>query len=327
MNDEALLFLTVERNRLISILRAANVQADWGDGDTVLVARFLGLDPAKVFFDRSGFERGLLRALTSTAGIAALEDCVRAGAPTQDGSMLHEIHRRLLECGESPIGHLVSDRIEETQRDRQGATPAQAHVAAAKYELELDAADDAKLRARVLAAVVREMGLAAPPEGSKSRDDLADRLLHAVTAHSLARVELFSDRLRSMLQEAYFQSESDAGAYGAEWRREIALNGIRGLADETDAALLERVLINVDHQYLVSSAGTWFGDHEREFLTVMGRDSQVEIMRAAIDDTPYYPLQTAIELAARYQALGMNNPYGELLAELEVLPGESGPTA
>ena len=37
MNDEALLFLTVERNRLISILRAANVQADWGDGDTVLV--------------------------------------------------------------------------------------------------------------------------------------------------------------------------------------------------------------------------------------------------------------------------------------------------
>lgn len=56
-----------------------------------------------------------------------------------------------------------------------------------------DAQDDASLRARVLAAVVREMGLAAPPEGSKSRDELADRLFHAVSAHSLARVELLSE--------------------------------------------------------------------------------------------------------------------------------------
>jgi hypothetical protein len=201
-----------------------------------------------------------------------------------------------------------------------GANPAQA-------ERAQDARDDASLRARVLSAVIREMGLAAPPEGSKSRDELADRLFHAVSAHSLARAELFSDRLRSMLQEAYFQSENDAGAYGAEWRREIVLNGKRGLADESDAALLERVLINLGHEYLVSSDGIWLGDREREFLAVMARDSQVEIVRAAIDDEHDYALETAEALGERYAELGLNNPFEAILAETEARPTESSPTA
>lgn len=127
---------------------------------------------------------------------------------------------------------------------------------AARTRPALDVDDDGGLRDRVLAAVVREMGQDAPPAGSKSRDALAHRLFHAVCAHRLARVELLSGRLRSALQEAYVLSEDDAGAFGREWRRDIALNGKRGLADQTDAQLLERVFLNVSHHYLVSSNGT-----------------------------------------------------------------------
>lgn len=137
-----------------------------------------------------------------------------------------------------------AERLLDTLLDKQaGRTRDSEALAAAggnpaQAERAQEANDDANLRARVLAAVVREMGLAAPPEGSKLRDELAERLFYAVSSHSLARVEMLSEGLRDALQEAYFQSENDAGAYGPSWRREIAINGKRGLADESDAALL-----------------------------------------------------------------------------------------
>jgi len=205
---------------------------------------------------------------------------------------------------------------EQARRARDAEALAAAGGSPVRAERALDARDDASLRARVLAAVIREMGLAAPPEGSKSRDELADRLLHAVSAHSLARIELLSDRLRSLLQEAYFQSENDAGAYGRDWRREIAINGKRGLADESDAALLERVVVNVGHDYLVGSDGNWLGDSEREFLAVMAQESQVEMVRAAIvDELHDYPAETAEALGQRFVSLGMENPFEAILFE------------
>ena len=216
--------------------------------------------------------------------------------------------RARAERAQTELDRLV-ERLEKHRSNGEiaGSRPAEA---GALSERELDARDDANLRARVLAAVVREMGLAAPPEGSKSRDELADRLFHAVSAHSLARVELLSDRLRSLLHEAYYQSENDAGAYGAAWRREIVKNGKRGLADESDAALLERVMINVGHDYLVGSDGTWFGDREGEFLAVMAQASQVEMMRSAIvEELHDFPRETAEALGQRYVALGLSDPY------------------
>lgn len=210
----------------------------------------------------------------------------------------------------------LTEKLARRARDSEAFAAAGGNSAQA--ERARNAQDDELLRARVLAAVIREMGLAAPPAGSKSREELADRLFHAVAAHSLARVELLSDRLRTLLQEAYFESENDAGAYGREWRREIALNGKRGLADESDAALLERVFVNVGCDYLVSSNGTWFGDHEREFLTVMAQEGQVEMIRAAIVDGLHdCTLETAGALGARYVELGLGNPYEALLLEHE----------
>lgn len=206
----------------------------------------------------------------------------------------------------------------EARRARDAEALAAAGGNLAQAERAQQAGDDANLRARVLAAVVREMGLAAPPDGSKSRSELADRLFHAVSAHSLARVDLLSDGLRSAIQDAYFQSENDAGAYGSEWRREIVINGKRGLADESDAALLERVLVNVGHDFLVRLDGTWCGDHEREFLALMAQEAQVGMVRAAIGEELHeYPLETAHALGERYVELGLNNPFEAMLREHE----------
>ena len=211
-------------------------------------------------------------------------------------------------------------------RARDSEALAAAGGNSAQADRAQDARDDASLRARIVAAVVREMGLAAPQEGSKSRDELADRLFHAVSAHSLARVELLSEGLREALQEAYFQSENDAGAYGSAWRREIAINGKRGLADESDAALLERVVINVGHDYLVGADGIWLGDNEREFLAVMAQQSQVEIMRAAIvDELHDYPAETAEALGERFVSLGMDNPFEAILLEHQQRAGAAAP--
>lgn len=202
----------------------------------------------------------------------------------------------------------------EARRARDAAALAATGGNLARAERAQEAGDDANLRARVLAAVVREMGLAAPLDGSKSRGELADRLFHAVSAHSLARVKLLSEGLRSALQDAYFRRENDAGAYGREWRREIAINGKRGLADESDAALLERVMINVGHDYLVGADGIWLGDNESEFLAVMAQEGQVEMVRAAIvEELHDYPLETAEALGDRYIELGMSNPFEEVL--------------
>ncbi|CAN7376116.1 hypothetical protein [Variovorax sp. LjRoot178] len=209
----------------------------------------------------------------------------------------------------------------QARRTRDAEALAAAGGNPARAARAQDAHDDTSLRARVLAAVVREMGLAAPPEGSKSRDELADRLSHAVSAHSLARIELLSDGLREALQEAYFQSENDAGAYGPGWRREIVINGKRGLGDESDAALLERVMMNVGHDYLVGPDGRWFGDNEREFLVVMAQAGQVEMVRAAIvEEIHDYPLETAQALSQSYVALGLSDPYESMLRELEQAP-------
>lgn len=125
----------------------------------------------------------------------------------------------------------LAEKLARRARDAGALAAAAGNLA--KAERARDAEDDANVKARVPAAVVREMGLAAPPAGSKSRDELADPLFHAVSAHSLARVELLSEGLRALLQEAYFRSENDAGAYARDWRREIAINGKRGLADES----------------------------------------------------------------------------------------------
>ena len=215
----------------------------------------------------------------------------------------------------------------QTRRARDSEALAAAGGSPLRAERAQDAQDDANLRARVLAAVVREMGLAAPPEGSKSRDELADRLFQAVSAHTLARIELLSGGLREALQEAYFQSENDAGAYGPSWRREIAINGKRGLADESDAALLERVVINVGHDYLVGSDGRWLGDNEREFLAVMAQESQVEMVRAAIvEELHDYPAETAGALSQSYAALGLANPFQEVLLEHEQRAGAPAPS-
>lgn len=220
-----------------------------------------------------------------------------------------------------------AERLLNTLLDKQARRTRDAEALAAaggnpaQAERAQEANDDANLRARVLAAVVREMGLAAPPEGSKSRDELATRLFYAVSAHSLARTELLSEGLRDALQEAYFQSENDAGTYGPSWRREIAINGKRGLADESDAALLERVIINVGHDYLVGSDGGWLGDNEREFLAVMAQASQVEMVRAAIvEELHDYPLETVQALSQSYIALGLSDPYEAMLRELEHAP-------
>ena len=208
----------------------------------------------------------------------------------------------------------------QARRARDPEALAAAGGNSAQGDRAQDARDDASLRARIVAAVVREMGLAAPPEGSKSRDELADRLFHA-SAHSLARVELLSEGLRDALQEAYFQSENDAGAYGLSWRRDIAINGKRGIADESDAALLERVVINVGHDYLLGSDGIWLGDNEREFLAVMAQASQVEMVRAAIvEELHDHPLETAQALSQSYIALGLSDPYEAMLREIEHAP-------
>jgi hypothetical protein len=220
----------------------------------------------------------------------------------------------------------LTEKMASRERDARALAAAGGNVARA--ERARSAQEDALLRERVLAAVVREMGMAPPPAGSKSREELADRLFHAVAAHSLARVELLSKDLRALLQEAYFQSENDAGAYERDWRREIAINGNRGLADESDAALLERVLLNVGHDYLVGLDGTWLGANEREFLALMAQEGQIEVVRAAVLDEPQgRTLETAEALAHRYPELGLDNPFEAILLEHELRLGATAPSA
>jgi hypothetical protein len=220
----------------------------------------------------------------------------------------------------------LSEKMASRARDASTLAAVDGNVARA--ERARSAQEDALLRERVLAAVVRELGVAAPAVGSKAREELADRLFHAVAAHSLARVALLSKDLRASLEEAYFQSENDAGAYGRDWRRETVINGKRGLADESDEALLERVILSVGHDYLVGPEGAWFGPNEREFLALMAQEGQVEVVRAAVLDEPQgRTLETAEALAHRYLELGMDNPFEAVLLEHELRISAAAPVA
>lgn len=208
------------------------------------------------------------------------------------------------------------------------------HVLAQRLE---DDAAQGELRARVLAAVAREMGLAAPAEGSSAREALADRLFHAVGAYSLARVEIFSESVRAKLHQAYVERQRDSGAFDQEWQRAIVVDGRRGLADESDAQLLERILTSLSSAYLVDGDGVWLGEDESDFLNAMSSLEAVgAVHRAApvLDSTSESGLtseaadlrEALSSLGQRFEAHGLRSPYESLLETLDGLAcAEPGP--
>lgn len=212
----------------------------------------------------------------------------------------------------------------QSARERAARHFEQAGGDPARAELMEEVASQQALRERVLAAVVREMGLAAPAEGSPAQDTLADRLLHAVNAHSLARVEFFSLAVRERLYQAIFDSENDSGTFGKEWRREILLHGKKGLIDENDAQLWERIVISVPFDYLIGDDGVWLGEHEKDFLASLSSDEAMAVIRNVIDTHFEDDLVDAlVALEQRFASHMLACPFEHLLEDWRAPPTTS----
>lgn len=227
----------------------------------------------------------------------------------------------------SSIDQVLESAIEEkkTSRIRAAEFLAQAGGDPARAELLEDAANQTALRERVLAAVVREMGLAAPAEGSRSREDLADRLLNAVNAHSQARVEFFSLAVRGRLHQAFFDSENDSGTFGKAWRRETLIHGLPGLIDETDAQLWERIVTSVPFDYLIGDDGVWLGELEKDFLSSLSTEQAMAVIRNVVGTRVEDDLvEGLIVLDQRYAAHMLRSPFEHLLEELQA-PASAAP--
>lgn len=188
----------------------------------------------------------------------------------------------------------------------------------AKLEAENDANNAKWALKRVFDAVLVGMGLAAPRLGTQKYQELYLRVTQAIQATSLEREELFSPELRQALQEAYFQNENDSGSFGKSWRKQVLIHGKQPLNDETDAALLERVLTNVSIGYLRDDeSGKWLGP-EHEFLEALRMlPKAVEVVHRVFTGEldPDHELLDAI--SDDLTALGVVNPY------LDMQPNES----
>ncbi|TAL65794.1 MAG: hypothetical protein EPN79_11485 [Burkholderiaceae bacterium] len=212
------------------------------------------------------------------------------------------------------------------ERKRAGEALSQAGGDPVQAKRILDQQEEKQFRDRILAAVVREMGLASPPKGSKLFEELEGRLMSAVNATRIDRHILFSDGLRGKLLDAYVYSEDDADAHSKEWRIEVAKFGHTGIADESDEALLERVLEMATVFNLTGSDGEWLHPFEEEFLKVMSAPERVATARTVLwsDLENENVIDNLRALSARYVAHELVDPFGPLLEEMSAQPAPTG---
>lgn len=178
-----------------------------------------------------------------------------------------------------------------------------------------DSSPNDAMYARIRQFISSELGTAAPVAGSKLYEDLATRLVQAVEATRTDRVELFTPELRARLQQTYINNERDNGNYDKSWCHYVALNGVQAITDQTDEALLERVLQFVHVDFLRDDAGVWVAPHGEEFFSVMCAQEALSIVKNLVEWDSEMLNDTLIALKAGMDAKGIANPFLEFIQE------------
>jgi Protein of unknown function (DUF2591) len=261
-------------------------------------------------------------------GNSARSAAMRCYAVSQLGETV-EVPVQLLESSNIPPAHLLqsAEYVKIAERAIAVENFSEAHGDPAKIA-QLEAAAHAqhleKMHARILYSVINNMGLAAPRPRTPQYVALSQKLVQAVTVASLERVTLFSLELRTALEEAYFQSENDSGSYDKSWKRNVAIQGKPAMADQSDEALLERVLLNVDGDYLRfmreipnQHESVWLLDEDQEFIKVMGSNPAAIAVAMNLDFEDIKDLLG--EISDELTQLGVTNPY----AHLFTTPGDT----